>query len=106
MDDKLAFSLIRRPAPYDLAPSMLLVDAGARGSHWDDVMFHLARWLIRHLDDPRLLFWIVKRGGQLHDDLVWWIEHRLDDLAWLESDGNTTELDAFVTTRLTPSLAP
>ncbi|KAF0810073.1 hypothetical protein A167_01104 [Alcanivorax sp. S71-1-4] len=92
VDDKLTFSLTRRPSPYPLAPSMCIVDAGARGSRWDEVMRQLARWLIRHLDDPALLLWLVKRGGQLHDDLVWWIEHRLDELAKLERDGNTAEL--------------
>ena len=71
---------------------MCIVDAGARGSRWDELMRQLARWLIRHLDDPALLLWLVKRGGQLHDDLVWWIEHRLDELAKLERDGNTAEL--------------
>ena len=92
VDDKLAFSLIRRPSPYPLAPWMCIADAGARRSRWDKVMPELARWLIRHLDDPALLLWLVKRGGQLHDDLVWWIEHRLDELAKLEREGNTTEL--------------
>ena len=91
-DDKLAFSLTRRPSPYPLAPSMCVVDAGARGGRWDKVMEHLARWMIRHLDDPALLLWLVKRGGQLHDDLVWRIEHRLDDLAKLEREGNIAEL--------------
>jgi len=91
-DDKLTFSLTRRPSPYPLAPSMCIVDAGVRGSRWDEVMRQLARWLTRHLDDPVLLLWLVKRGGQLHDDLVWWIEHRLDELAKLERDGNTAEL--------------
>jgi len=92
VDDKLTFSLTRRPSPYPLAPSMCIVDAGARGSRWDEVMRQLARWLIRHLNDPALLLWLVKRGGQLHDDLVWWIEHRLDELAKLERDGKTAEL--------------
>lgn len=92
VDDKLTFSLIRRPSPYPLAPSMCIADAGARGSRWDEVMRQLARWLIRHLNDPALLLWLVKHGGQLHDDLVWWIEHRLDELAKLERDGNTDEL--------------
>ncbi|SFN06948.1 anti-phage defense-associated sirtuin Dsr1 [Dokdonella immobilis] len=92
VDDKLTFSLTRRPSPYPLAPSMCIVDAGARGSRWDEVMRQLARWLIRHLDDPALLLWLVKRGGQLHDDLVWWIEHCLDKLAKLERDGKTAEL--------------
>ena len=91
VNDELAFSLIRRPSPYPLAPFMTVVDAGARGSRWDEVMQQLARWLIRHLDDPDLLLWLVKRGGQLHDQLARLIEHRLDELATLEREGNTAE---------------
>ncbi len=73
---------------------MAIVDAGQRGSRWDEVMRQLARWLIRHLDDPKLLLWLVKRGGQLHDEVVWLIEHRLDELGKLERDGNIAELGA------------
>lgn len=91
-DEKLTFSLTRRPSPYPLAPLMCLVDAGARGSRWDEVMRQLARWLTRHLNDPELLLWAVKSGAQLHDDLIWWIEHRLDELAKLEAEGNTAQL--------------
>lgn len=92
VDDQLAFSQIFRPSPYNLAPWMCLVDTSARGSHWDETMRHLARWLIRHLDDRALLLWLVKRGGQLHDDLALRLENRLDELANLERDGNTAEL--------------
>ncbi|MDL0438230.1 anti-phage defense-associated sirtuin Dsr1 [Stutzerimonas frequens] len=92
VDKKLTFSLTHRPSPYQLAPPMCIVDAGARGSRWDEVMRQLARWLTRHLNDPALLLWLVKHGGQLHDDLIWSIEHRLDELAKLERDGNTAEL--------------
>lgn len=92
-DEKLTFSLIRRPSPYDLAPLMVLVDLGLRSSRWDEVMRHLARWLTRHLDDPALLLWLIKRGGKLHDDFEWWVEHRLDELAKLERDSKTDELD-------------
>lgn len=93
VDDELRFSLIRRPAPYDRAPPMLLASGGATGSQWDDVMFHLARWLTRHLDDPRLVLWIAQRGGRLHDHWPWLIEHELERLGLLERDGKTTELD-------------
>lgn len=93
VDAKLRFSLIRRPAPYDRAPPMLLVSGGITGIQWDDVMFHLARWLVRHLDDPRLVIWIAQHGGQLHDRWPWLIEHELDRLASLERDGKTAELD-------------
>ncbi|HDS1229816.1 TPA: anti-phage defense-associated sirtuin Dsr1 [Stenotrophomonas maltophilia] len=93
VNSKLRFSLIRRPAAYDRAPSMLLVSGGVSNSDWDDVMFQLARWLVRHLDDPRLIIWIAERGGQLHDRWKWLIEHQLDLVARLERDGNTSELD-------------
>ena len=56
-------------------------------------MFHLARWLVRHLDDPRLVLWIAERGGQLHDRWPWLIEHELGRFASLERDGKTSELD-------------
>lgn len=93
VDAKLRFSLIRRPSPYFLAPPMLLVSGGVTGSRLDDVMFHLARWLVRHLDDPRLVIWIAQRGGQLHDRWPWLIEHELDRFALLEREGKTADLD-------------
>jgi hypothetical protein len=92
-DGKLRFSLIRRPTPYALASPMLLVSGGVTGNQWDEVMLHLARWLVRHLDDPRLVIWIAKRGSQLHDRWLWLIEHELDRFASLERDGKTNELD-------------
>ncbi|MGB8379385.1 MAG: anti-phage defense-associated sirtuin Dsr1, partial [Rhodanobacteraceae bacterium] len=91
--DKLDFSLIRRPTPYWLAPWMAIVDLGQRRPQWDVVVGHLAYWLLRHLDDPKLLLWLIKRGGQLHDQLVWLIERRLDELDKLASSSNTTALD-------------
>ena len=93
VDTKLRFSLIRRPAPYDRAPPKLLASGGVTGSQWDDVMFHLARWVVRHLDDPRLVIWIAERGGQLHDHWPRLIEQELDRFASLERDGKTSELD-------------
>ena len=93
VDTKLRFSLIRRPAPYDRTPPMLLASGGVSSSQWDDVMLHLARWLVRHLDDPRLIIWIAERGGQLHDRWLWLIEHELDRFAALEREGKTSELD-------------
>jgi hypothetical protein len=93
VDDKLTYSLTSRPTPYPRAPWMAIADAGHRRSQWDDVMGHLARWLIRHLDDPKLLIWLIKRGGQLHDQLIFLIERRLDELDKFTSSKNTTELD-------------
>lgn len=93
VDTKLRFSLIRRPAPYDHSPPMRLVSGVSPETQWDDVMFHLARWLVCHLDDPRLVIWIAERGGQLHDRWIHLIEHELDRFALLERDGKTAELN-------------
>ncbi|TNE76168.1 MAG: hypothetical protein EP334_08935 [Gammaproteobacteria bacterium] len=93
-DSKLRFSLIHRPAPYNRAPWMSLVSDGASAaSQWDDVMFHLARWLVRHLNDPELIIWLAERGGQLQDRWSWLIESELDRFAHLERDGNTALLE-------------
>ncbi len=92
-DDKLAFSLTRRPAPYTRAPWMMLVDGGSTGSQWDDVMSHLARWLTRHLDDPALVWWLAKHGGRPHDGFTWMVEDCLDKFARLEREGKAEELE-------------
>lgn len=97
VDDKLSFSLIRRPAPYNLAPWMSLVSGRAGDSGWDAVMFHLARWLMRHLNDPKLLLWLAQRGGQLHDRLHWLIEREFDRFASMEREGKKNELDEIRT---------
>ena len=93
VDETLVLSLTQRPAPYDLAPQMALVDAGAHGSRYDEVMWQLARWLTRHLNNPALLLWVVKRGGRLHPKLAGLIAHRMDELAELEHGGESEELD-------------
>jgi len=97
VDSKLAFSLIHRPTPYTHAPWMSLVTIGATDSGWDDVMFHLARWLTRHLNDPALILWVAQQGGKLHDRFVWLIEEELERLAQLELKGMTRELEAIRT---------
>ena len=91
-DNAMRFSLTRRPAPYDRAPWMALVDLGAQVSTWDKPMGYLAQWLIRHLDDPALLLWIVRQGGALHEALRQGIAHRLDHLMELEETGNEEQL--------------
>ena len=91
-DEDLAFSLIRRPSPYTHAPWMALVDESVSAGRWDDVMFHLCRWLIRHLDDPKLVLWLTARGMPIHREFVDRVEWRLRQLDELERDGKTEEL--------------
>lgn len=97
VDDKLRFSLTHRPTSYKHAPWMALVSGGVAGSNWDDVMFHLARWLVRHLNDPALIIWLAQQGGQLHDRWSWLIEHQLDRLARLKHEGKANELNELRT---------
>ena len=92
-DNRMRFSLTERPAPYDRAPRMALVRSGPQASGWDDTMWHLARWLIRHLDDPELLLWIVKQGGAVHEELLQAIAGGLNHLVQLEEAGDSDGLD-------------
>ena len=73
------------------APWMCIADVGARGSIWDEVMRQLARWLIRHLDDPALLLWLVKTRRSAARRPVWWIEHHRR-VGQARSEGNSAKL--------------
>lgn len=92
VDDKLRFSLIRRPAHYSRTPRMSLVSSAA-DIQWDDVMSQLARWLVRHLNDPKLIIWLAERGGQLHSQWCRLIEGELDRFSRLAREDKTAELD-------------
>lgn len=93
VNKKLAFCLVDRPAPYPLAPQMMLASGGLTGTQWDDVMLHIARWLVRHLNDPRLILWIAQKGSHLHERWRTLIEQELDRFDSLVSKNNTLELD-------------
>ncbi|MBB6557524.1 hypothetical protein HNP48_000188 [Acidovorax soli] len=95
VDSGLRFSFTHRPAPYDRSPRMVLAHSGELCSQWDDVMGNLAPWLVRHLNNPKLVIWIAQCGGQMHDRLVWLVERELDRFAELERKGSIAELDAI-----------
>ena len=81
LDDDLSFSLVNRPAPHKLAPTMTIcIDESNRDSKWDEVMFQLTRWLVRHLNDPKLIVWVAQRGGRLHNNFVNLIKAKLDNI--------------------------
>lgn len=89
---QIEFSLLSRPAPYTHSPRMAPVSAQRIECQWDDVMIHLASWLLRYLGEPQLVLWLAARGGRLHERLAWMIERQLDKLAALERDEKTDEL--------------
>jgi hypothetical protein len=79
-DNRLAYSLIARPAPYTKSSWMRLVhDHDRVFSRWDKVMPYVARWVVRHLDDPKLLLWVVAQGGQLDSHFQFFLEKELED---------------------------
>jgi hypothetical protein len=88
-DADLTFSMLRRPASYRDSTWMTVTHAGGYFVKWDPVMRQLARWLLRHLGDPKLILWLAQRGERLHDNLTLLIEDRLDELEKLERDGDT-----------------
>ena len=93
---QLSFSFIHRPSPHSRASWMAIVDYGAGGSDWDDVMLHLARWLTRHLDHPDLVLWLASNGGQIHPRFVELVARRIEELDGLETNGKTDELNRIL----------
>ena len=103
VDDEVNFSFLRRPTPYRLAQVMELVNPTFDGK-LDNVMFQLARWLTRHLDDPNLILWVAEQKGHLHHSFRWLIEEKIEQLAKLEQNGEQQELDDI--RRAAPNAVP
>ena len=89
------FSLVSRPAPYDRTPLMQMVSNGANETGFDNVMHHLACWLVRYLDDPDIIVWIRNRGGHIHSRFKILIENQIDKIHELQAQGSESELDAI-----------
>jgi len=78
-EQNLEFSLLSRPASYDRTPWMKLFSDGRGSTQWDEVMEQMARWLVRHLDNPNLILWIAKNGGVLHPLFAQKVTWRLEN---------------------------
>ncbi len=91
-EHNLKFSLLFRPAPHYLSSWLTLVMQENTPSAWDAIMYHLAQWLLRHLNDPTLIIWFAEKGGKLHGSLVQHIETRLNEITILQKEGNIPEL--------------
>lgn len=65
IEDVKSFSL-NCPAPQNNNSNMALVsiaDADFLAPRLDEVMGHIARWICRHLDQQKVLTWVIKSGG-------------------------------------------
>ncbi len=103
VDDEPSFGLLCRPTPYWLSSEMTLAKLASNGN-LDKVMFQLANWLTRHLNDPELVLWIAGQGGKLHSKFHSLISRKIDNLAELELDGKYEELDEI--RRAAPNAIP
>ena len=103
LDDEPSFGLLCRPTPYWLSPEMALATQ-ASDEKLDAVMFQLANWLTRHLNDPELVLWIASQGGNLHSKFHSLISQKIDYLTELEQDGKYQELDEI--RRAAPNAIP
>lgn len=102
-DETLRFSLIDRPSPHTLSPRMSLFSF-ERTYSWDQVMRHLAQWLIRHLNSSELLHFVIRKSGRLAPSLVSLIQDRLNQIEVLEKSEKQAELHAIV--RASPDGVP
>ncbi|HRV71332.1 MAG TPA: SIR2 family protein [Thermovirgaceae bacterium] len=92
-NDELAFSFICRPSPYLLSSFMHISDRGYRNDRWDGVMFQIASWLTRHLDDSKLILWLANQGGQLHPFFMDLVKSKIEELDELERSGENKKFN-------------
>ena len=76
-DNNLKFNLFSRPAKSSLSPYMTLASNTLNETRWDDIMFNLGNWLVKHLNNPELVLFIIKQGGILNSQLQWRISREL-----------------------------
>src|SRR5690606_21151730 len=96
--DELRFSLVHRPSPLALAPWMALVSRGSGHGCWDMIMSALGNWIIRWLDNPKLIIWIVEQGGHIHPTLAQSVESAL-----VEGVPHQTAADGVTDSHIRPS---
>ena len=105
VDEELHFSMISRPAPYNQALWMTILSHTRNDGSWDSVMFYLARWLTRHLNDPNLVIW-VGQGGRPHERWASLIESELDRIEAFRQKENNDELDEVLSHAPNEVLSP
>ena len=78
---------------FRLKPWMRLLCNGDDPGDWDNVIYHIARWLLRYLDDPDLIIWLTGQGGLLQRSFRSMIQHRLNHVEKLRKENKTKLLD-------------
>lgn len=79
---QLSYSLLDRPTSQTQNNPISLVsrpEINLVFTPLDAVMIHLARWIIRHLEKPVILIWIIKNGCVLHPNFKDLILREIDN---------------------------
>lgn len=84
---ELKFSILSVPAPYD--KSSIKIVRFAPSVNLDNRMYHLATWLLKHLNDPNLALWLASKGGELHPHFKYLLQKSLMDSS---KQNNSTNL--------------
>jgi hypothetical protein len=92
--------------PLGSALEAWIFDRGSFDIKFRDVVPHLAQWLCHHLDDPELLFWVVRNGGAISEEFAQRIHWRLRQLDSQERKENEGEGDQFMENSSAARLRP
>ncbi len=95
-DSDFQFNIFRRPAPTNLAdyPSFMGLTYNYEYiNNWDEVLKHISRWLLRYINNPKVILWLTSQNGELHPQFIRLLESKLHKLAKMEKEGRTKELE-------------
>lgn len=87
-DQPLKFSLLHRPTPSKQT-SWLSPLTGNAELQLDTVTYQLCRWMVRHLDQSKLLLVVAKHGGKVHETFKQLIQDELDAIHQSADSGQT-----------------
>jgi hypothetical protein len=103
VNTELSFSFINHPAPYSYAPWMSMTYFKSKqDTHWDDVMFYIARWLSRHLYDTALILWLAEHGYRQQDRLLQIIDDRITRLESENKDESIAQIQDNIKSSVQP----
>lgn len=84
-------SFLRRSAYYTPAPLMPIFSP--ENTEWDDISTSMANWSIRHLNNPDLILWLVRKGGRLHETFSRMVESKMNHIGQLEQSRDQAEIE-------------
>ena len=93
VDRETTFWFFDRPTPYYLAPSMSITATTHQPGKFDKVMRQMALWLARHLNDPKLILWLINQGPFIHPEFRKIIENQIEKLDALSKSNDNEKIE-------------